>query len=163
MRLRWREMSFIEPSRAHLCRREAPVDGSLGHLGRAGSNINKQAPPAGGRADAGTPKSPKTTDRRRRRARFRRDAPLHGLPWNLGPGHDKLAGGRASSQQERGLHLYFLHPWDSGQEITGVQGMSPAAYIQTLDRCRRRWRRLVAGAVAVRGKGGISTGGGRRG
>ena len=23
--------------------------------------------------------------------------------------------------------------------------MSPAAYIQTLDRCRRRWRRLTAG------------------
>ena len=57
-------------------------------------------------------------------------------------------------QDRRGLHLYFLHPWDSGQEITGVQGMSPAAYIQTLDRCRRRWRRLVqARSPGERGRG----------
>ena len=26
-------------------------------------------------------------------------------------------------QDRTGLHLYFLHPWDSGQEITGVQGI----------------------------------------
>ena len=50
--------------------------------------------------------------------------------------------------------MYFLHPWDSGQEITGVQGIVAGAYIQTLDRCRRRWRRLVQ----ARSPGGLGEG-----
>ena len=122
LRLRWREMSFIEPSRAHLCRREAPVDGSLGHLGRAGSNINKQAPPAGGRADAGEPKNP-MTDRRRRRARLRREAPLHGP--TLTPGHDprKTTAPRAtrSPGQERTTFVLLtsLGQWTGDNRGTG--------------------------------------------
>ena len=164
MRLRWREMSFIEPSRAHLCRREAPVDGSLGHLGRAGSNINKQAPPAGGRADAGEPKNP-MTDRRRRRACLRREAPLHGP--TLTPGHDprKTTAPRAtrSPGQERTTFVLLtsLGQWTGDNRGTG-------------DRRRRRTVDSLTGAVGGggascrrgrrgKGEGGISTGGGRRG
>ena len=141
-------MSFIEPSRAHLCRREAPVDGSLGHLGRAGSNINKQAPPAGGRADAGEPKNP-MTDRRRRRARLRREAPLHGP--TLTPGHDprKTTAPRAtrSPGQERTTFVLLtsLGQWTGDNRGTG-------------DR-RRRTFRLLTGAV---GGGGASCRRGRR-
>ena len=67
--------------------------------------------------------------------------------WNHGT---KSKAGRAASHQEsRTGQDYKRHPWDSGQEITGVQG-SPAAYIQTLER-------------AAVGGGGASCRRGRRG
>ena len=59
-------------------------------------------------------------------------------------------------QDRTGLHLYFLHPWDSGQEITGVQGIvAGGVQLRLFDRCRRRWRRLVQ----ARSPGGIGGGG----
>ena len=58
-------------------------------------------------------------------------------------------------QDRTGLHLYFLHPWDSGQEITRVQGIvAGGVQLRLFDRCRRRWRRLVqARSPGERGRG----------
>ena len=104
--------------------------------------------------------------RRRRRARFRRDAPINRPIRTLGTRKKTMTAGPRLAPPGDDKYMPTSYIWDSGQEITGVQGVVAGGVQLTLfDRCRRRWRRLVAGAVAVRGKGkGASTeqGGGVR-